>query len=93
MALEFTNVYDKGVLYIMPDKQFNYFETTYFDHFNEKYNNLIDRYGTFRLEINHLKYLQIQLEEDFNRLEITNEFLKFIKKCISTNTVLKVYGD
>ena len=57
MSLQFTDVHTKDILYSLPDKWLDYFETGYFNLFNKKYNDLIVSYGTFRLEINHLRYL------------------------------------
>ena len=93
MGLEFTGINNQHIRYIIHDKWLYYFETKYFDVFNEKYNNLIDLFGTFRLEINHLQYLQILLENDPVKPEIAKEFLIFITQCINENTVLKAYGD
>ncbi len=93
MGLEFTSVYNKDLLFSLQDKWLDYFERAYFDPFNEKYDNLIDRYGTFRLEINHLQYLATLLEDDFNKPENAKKFVTFIRGCIKENTVLKVYGD
>jgi len=82
MGLEFINVHDKEVLYVIPNSKIAYFESNYFSNFNEKYNNLIDHYGTFRLEMNHLYYLVTLLECDLNKSPDAENFLIFISKCI-----------
>jgi len=93
MGLEFKSVCNQDISFIIPDSQLIYFETAYFNNFNEKYGSLIDRYGTFRLEINHLQYLETLLEKDRPKSDNAKELLIFIKKCINQNTVLKVFGN
>lgn len=93
MSLDFTNTYNKEILFSIQNECLNYFEKAYFDLFNKKYNDLIDLYGDFRLEINHLNYLKTIIEEDHNKPDITKQFILFLANCINNNTVLKAYGN
>lgn len=93
MGLEFYNVATKEKVYKIDTGDLVHFENT-FELFNDKYDNLIDIYGDFRLYSNHLEFLTYLLRKNKTSLiDSKEELLRVISHCLENHITLFVVGD
>lgn len=90
MSVNFLDIDNKNqILFNISDSEFSKFENI-IKIFNNKYDNLFDIYGDFRLYQNHINYL-IELLEQQNVKE--DLFYRFLLMAKNNNKTLLVIGN
>jgi len=88
MGLEFYNIETGENLFIIMDNEISNFDS-YFNVFNEKYNDFIDIYGDFRLHKNHLEFLKGLISNAVMMVKFGN----MIDMCIQEDITIIVKGN
>lgn len=90
MGVEFYNAEGKELLFSITDAEVAAMDKV-IDMFNDRYDGLIDIYGTFRLYPNHIAVLNdlIAMQE----LSVRKGFKDMITLCLTDNITLTVEGD
>lgn len=92
MGVEFQKVSNKVTAFLLDDSTMGLIKNT-INCFNDKYDDVFDYHGTFRLYKNHQECLRELLTPFTTKSEIIADFIVLLDECIETETVLIGIGD